>query len=107
MTTDRELLQEMVEALIDTAPWLPAEHAMEVTQLAFRASNHLDHPAAVELSDEELLLIYSEAKRDYCHEGPVDDWSKRAERAAIIHGLRAVAARVQTIQPTTTTTETP
>ena len=52
-------------------------------------------PAAVtgQPSDEELLRIYGLAKRDYNYEGPIDDWPKRAERAAPVAGLRAVLAR--------------
>jgi hypothetical protein len=41
-------------------------------------------------TDEELLRKYGVAKRDFCYEGPIDDWPKRAERAATIYGLRAV-----------------
>jgi hypothetical protein len=48
-----------------------------------------------EIGDEELLQTYGKAKRDHCYEGPIDDWPKRAERAAIICGLRAVWARAQ------------
>jgi hypothetical protein len=44
-------------------------------------------------SDEKLLRCYGLAKRDHCYEGPIDDWPKRAERAATVHGLRAVLAR--------------
>ena len=61
-------------------------------------------PAQIEpegVIDDELLRTYGIAKRDYCYEGPSDDWPKRAERAATIHGLRAVLARYArpTIQP--------
>jgi hypothetical protein len=44
-------------------------------------------------TDEELLRCYGLAKRDHCYEGPIDDWPKRAERAATVHGLHAVLAR--------------
>jgi hypothetical protein len=44
-------------------------------------------------NDDELLRTYGVAKRDHCYEGPIDDWPKRAERAATVHGLRAVLAR--------------
>lgn len=47
-----------------------------------------------ELTDEELLRTYGLAKRDHCYEGPIDDWPKRAERAATVAGLRAVEAAV-------------
>jgi hypothetical protein len=45
------------------------------------------------LGDEELLRTYGKAKREHCYEGPIDDWPRRAERAATVHGLRAVLAR--------------
>jgi hypothetical protein len=41
-------------------------------------------------TDKELLRKYGVAKRDFCYEGPIDDWPKRVERAATIYGLRAV-----------------
>ena len=44
-------------------------------------------------TDEELLRTYGLAKRDHNYEGPLDDWPKRAERAATVAGLRAVLAR--------------
>jgi hypothetical protein len=44
-------------------------------------------------TDEELLRCYGLAKRDHCYEGPIDDWPKRAERAATVHGLHAVLTR--------------
>jgi hypothetical protein len=43
-------------------------------------------------TDEELLRCYGLAKRNHCYEGPMDDWPKRAERAATVCGLRAVIA---------------
>ena len=45
-----------------------------------------------ELSDDELLRVYGLAKRDHNYEGPIDDWPKRAERAATVAGLRAAIA---------------
>ena len=44
-------------------------------------------------TDEELLHTFGGAKRDHCYDGPIDDWPKRAERAATIHALRVVLAR--------------
>jgi hypothetical protein len=69
--------------------------------LVDRARAALAQPEPVEVTDEELLRTYGLAKRDYCYEGPSDDWPKRAERAATIHGLRAVLARYArpTIEP--------
>jgi hypothetical protein len=53
------------------------------------------------VGDEELLRTYGKAKRDHCYEGPMDDWPKRAERAATVYGLRAVLTRYArpTIEP--------
>jgi hypothetical protein len=67
-----------------------------------RARAELAKPEPVRLTDEELLRTYGKAKRDYCHEGPLDDWHKQAERAATVHGLRAVLALISrpTTQPT-------
>jgi hypothetical protein len=61
----------------------------------------LAQPEPVGPTDEELLHIYGIAKRDHCYEGPIDDWPKRAERAATVHGLRAVLTRYArpTIEP--------
>lgn len=56
-------------------------------------------PAEGEVADEELLRAYGKARRDYCHDGPTDDWPKRAERAATIAGLRAVEAAVIARRP--------
>lgn len=53
----------------------------------------LAQPEQQEPTDEELLRTYGGAKRDHCYDGPIDDWPKRAERAATVHGLRAVLAR--------------
>jgi hypothetical protein len=53
----------------------------------------LAQPEPEGAGDEELLRCYGLAKRDHCYEGSIDDWPKRAERAATVHGLRAVLAR--------------
>ena len=44
-------------------------------------------------TDEELLRTYGKAKRDHCYEGDLDDWPKKAERAATVAGLRAALER--------------
>ena len=52
-------------------------------------------PAEGELaepSDEELLRTYGAATRNYCYEGDVDDWPRKAARAATVAGLRAILA---------------
>ena len=66
-----------------------------------RVNAALAQPEPVAPTDEDLLRRYGLAKRNYCYEGPLDDWPKRAERAATIHGLRAVLAcyACPTIQP--------
>ena len=50
------------------------------------------------ITDDELLKIYGRAKRDFCYEGPIDDWPKRAERAATLAGLRAVIEQTRPAQ---------
>lgn len=62
-----------------------------VRELAARKSP-ATQPEPQGLTDEELLRCYGLAKRDHCYEGPIDDWPKRAERAATVAGLRAVIA---------------
>ena len=57
------------------------------------ARTAMAQPEPVGATDEELLRVYGIAKRDHCYEGPIDDWPKRAERAATVHGLHAVLAR--------------
>jgi hypothetical protein len=58
-----------------------------------RARAALAQPEPQGPTDEELLRCYGLAKRDHCYEGPIDDWPKRAERAATVHGLHAVLTR--------------
>jgi hypothetical protein len=60
-------------------------------------------PEGVGLGDEELLRTYGRAKREHCYDGPIDDWPRREERAATVHGLRAVIAadRARTARPAT------
>jgi len=58
-----------------------------------RARAALAEPEPEEPTDEELLRTYGLAKRDHNYEGPIDDWPRRAERAATVAGLRAVLAR--------------
>jgi hypothetical protein len=59
-------------------------------ELLSRARTALAQPEPEGVTDGELLRCYGLAKRDHCYEGPMDDWPKRAERAATVHGLRAV-----------------
>jgi hypothetical protein len=53
-------------------------------------AERLPEPEVV--TDEELLRTYGKAKREHCYDGPIDDWPRREERAATVHGLRAVIA---------------
>jgi hypothetical protein len=55
-------------------------------------STTLAQPEPEGLTDEELLRTYGKAKREHCYDGPIDDWPRREERAATVHGLRAVIA---------------
>jgi len=63
------------------------------SELSDRARAALAQSEPAPPTDEELLRCYGLAKRDHCYEGPIDDWPKRAERAATVHGLRAVLTR--------------
>jgi hypothetical protein len=47
------------------------------------------------MTDEEILKIYGKAKRDFCYDGPIDDWPRHAERAATMAGLRALIEHVR------------
>jgi len=55
--------------------------------------------AEVGPTDEDLLKTYGKARREFCYEGPADDWPKREERASTVAGLRAVLARFGTAHP--------
>ena len=57
-----------------------------------RARAALAQPEPEVVTDEELLRTYGKAKREHCYDGPIDDWPRREERAATVHGLRAVIA---------------
>jgi hypothetical protein len=72
-------------------PWDGHTAADVVSRLREWAA--LGEPEPQGPTDEELLRTYGAAKRDHCYEGPMDDWPKRAERAATVHGLRAVLTR--------------
>jgi hypothetical protein len=65
----------------------------ELQELKPLVQQALAQPEPEGPTDEELLRTYGLAKRDHCYEGPIDDWPNRAERAATVHGLRAVLAR--------------
>ena len=99
-TTARDLIQRMAKEL-DT--WLMAHHYGGVppeihyaATLVAEACAYLAQPEPEGLTDEELLRCYGLAKRDHCYEGPMDDWPKRAERAATVCGLRAIIASDRT-----------
>jgi len=45
-------------------------------------------------TDDELLRTYGAARAEHCYDPLIDGWEPwQAERAATIHGLRAVLAR--------------
>ena len=68
------------------------ENAWGCPECVREMRQQLAQPEPEGLTDEELLRCYGLAKRDHCYEGPIDDWPNRAERAATVHGLRAVIA---------------
>lgn len=93
MSTDfKGLCAELADAL---ETWqlggAPPEDTADA-DLLDRARAALAQPEPEGVTDEELLRCYGLAKRDHCYEGPMDDWPKRAERAATVCGLRAVIA---------------
>jgi hypothetical protein len=93
MSTDfRALCARMVDEL-DLYRQLLMDDRREIHALAAEARAALAQPEPQGPTNEELLRCYGLAKRDHCHEGPIDDWPKRAERAATVHGLHAVLAR--------------
>jgi hypothetical protein len=93
-----EALEVGQQPLVNYAPVKP-EYRDKLDRLIEQDRSNPHQPEPEGVIDDELLRTYGIAKRDYCYEGPSDDWPKRAERAATIHGLRAVLARYGT--PTT------
>lgn len=90
MTDFRALCAELVEKLDD----LNCNYNIpNQSALIERARAALAQPEPEGPTDEELLRTYGLAKRDHNYEGPIDDWPKRAERAATVAGIRAVLAR--------------
>jgi hypothetical protein len=54
----------------------------------------LDRARAALAQPEELLRVYCNARRAYCHDGPEHiDWQRDAERGATLAGLGAVLTR--------------
>jgi len=86
-------LGALMISLASTHPNLSENGVRIVNELSDRADAALATPPPEPPTDEELLRKYGVAKRDFCYEGPTDDWPKRAERAATIYGLRAVLER--------------
>lgn len=98
--TARELIRRLAQGLRDTEEALGVERwPISSTPSAIDLADEADawlaaNPEPVAgPTDEELLRTYGGAKRDHCYDGPIDDWPKRSERAATVHGLRAVLAR--------------
>jgi hypothetical protein len=92
MTDYRALCARMADEL-DHYRQLLMDDRRATHALATEARAALAQPDPEGPTDEELLRCYGLAKRDHCYEGPIDDWPKRAERAATVHGLHAVLAR--------------
>jgi hypothetical protein len=94
--TFRVLCAELADAL---DAWQlgggPPEDTADADLIA-RARTALAQPEPEGVGDEELLRTYGKAKREHCYDGPIDDWPRRAERAATVHGLRAVIAADRT-----------
>ena len=97
--TDQELIERLLflaETAVDQALDLnydDLEDYFIYRELRELKAAALAQPEPQGPTDEELLRCYGLAKRDHCYEGPIDDWPKRAERAATVHGLHAVLAR--------------
>jgi len=92
--TARDLISRMADQL-DHYRQLLIDDRRETHPLATEARAYLaaePQGEGPELSDDELLRVYGLAKRDNNYEGPIDDWPKRAERAATVAGLRAAIA---------------
>jgi hypothetical protein len=93
-----DLLERFIDCFWDEQD---AESYPNAAALVAQARTLLAQSEPAGVGDEELLRTYGKAKRDHCYEGPMDDWPKRAERAATVHGLRAVLAHYAhpTIEP--------
>ena len=85
----RALCAELLDALLSESG--PAMG--QWSDLIARARAALAQPEAATPTDDELLRTFGGAKRDHCYDGPIDDWPRKAERAATIHALRVVLAR--------------
>ena len=89
--TTRDLIQRMAKEL-DLYRQMARNDCISTHPFADEARAYLAQSEPEGPTDEELLRTYGLAKRNHCYEGPIDDWPKRAERAATVHGLRAVIA---------------
>jgi len=97
MTTssDTELIRRLEHALtlLECATsGGPPDLIPRPSTLLAEARARLAQSEPEEVTDEELLRTYGKAKREHCYDGPIDDWPRREERAATVHGLRAVIA---------------
>jgi hypothetical protein len=92
MTDFRALCAELADELDAETGYTKNDGERIVHPTVALARIALTQPEPEGLTDEELLRAYGLAKRDHCYEGPIDDWPNRAERAATVHGLRAVIA---------------
>jgi hypothetical protein len=96
-----EAILEVVQDHWDEGPPGEGWQGSRLSAASAALSTALAQPEPEGVGDEELLRTYGLAKRDHCYEGPMDDWPKRAERAATVAGIRAVLARYArpTIEP--------
>jgi hypothetical protein len=95
MTTDTDRILKLAEIVREAdGNHRPAAAVLAEAILSHHGSRWSPavEPEPEEPTEEELLRTYGLAKRDHCYEGPIDDWPKRAERAATVHGLRALIA---------------
>ena len=92
MTDFRTLCAELVE-LDQAEPGDYADWRQSWNAAIARARAALAQPEAIEPTEEELLRTFGTARNEHCYDGPIDDWPRKAERAATIHALRVVLAR--------------
>jgi hypothetical protein len=78
-----EILQEMIGAAL--ARW---------GRPAALAQPEGEGPGLAKIDEKELLRVYCNARRAYCHDGPEHiNWQRDAERGATLAGLGAVLTR--------------
>jgi hypothetical protein len=87
---DTDLLCPENPAVTD---WAAVVAAITATR-ATLAQPEGETPGLVEIDEKDLLRVYCDARRAYCHDGPEHiDWQRDAERGATLAGLGAVLSR--------------